>query len=384
MHGGTLDVAPPPQASPHSDALAEDLGKGATALARGDYDLALVCYRAALARDSGSVEALVGHGRALAGLGNHAAAVADFTQAIYRDGRCGAAYFHRGVSKVMLEEYDAGVADCKEAQRLGVKESADKALAQACGKNGGRYFTGSDWLASYLWFGRAARHDPDAPLWHTCLVMACKHLGYWDEAVAEAEKAVKAGASGPEDHGVFAEAYLGRANARLTAGDPAGARKDYEVASKYDPELRQQRARFNPPAQTSQGQVPAAGGFRGQASPGSFGGQTRDQGRRQPAETPDALLAQARSAYLAGDNVKAERRLLEAASACDADRKGIAQKGDAFFLLGVLYAKRSLTEQAYQQMTSAIRYWSEAGLSVATQGKRRKELLEFFPARGQP
>jgi hypothetical protein len=104
-----------------------------------------------------------------------------------------------------------------------------------------------------------------------------------------------------------------------------------------------------------------------------------DPDRNPRVPRPDGWKAKAKVAYDAGDWAMAEECLRESCAACGTDRDGNAKKGDALFLLAVLYARRGRTEEAYRQTDLAIRCWVETGLSNNAQARHRKELRDYFP-----
>lgn len=104
-----------------SVALASDFERGAEALRKMDYDLAITHFDAAIRTDPRHADAHWGRGTAFFYKGQHTKALENCSEAIRLDPKHGKAYYVRGYSHQSLGNFDKAIDDYDEAIRLGLQ-----------------------------------------------------------------------------------------------------------------------------------------------------------------------------------------------------------------------------------------------------------------------
>jgi tetratricopeptide (TPR) repeat protein len=189
---------------------------------RGEYVPALADFDAALRLAPGDSRTLLNRGLTHSLTGQHPAAIADFTAAIEREPSA-VAFNHRGSSRAASGDLAGAVADFTEALRF------DASSPWAMYNRGEAYLAQREYMAAVGDFSNALRLNPLFTLGHVRRGDAYRLNGELDRAVADYSSALRL-----DPHNVPAFGHRGSAYRKKGRYDAALA--DFRAALQLDPE----------------------------------------------------------------------------------------------------------------------------------------------------
>ncbi len=102
-------------------AFAGDLERGAEAMKRGEYDLAIASFTTYIQVNPGSAIAYGIRGSAYSKKEEYSKAIEDYSQAIRLDPKMVNAWYSRGLANKLIKEYEKAIEDYSQAIRLNPK-----------------------------------------------------------------------------------------------------------------------------------------------------------------------------------------------------------------------------------------------------------------------
>jgi tetratricopeptide (TPR) repeat protein/tRNA A-37 threonylcarbamoyl transferase component Bud32 len=188
----------------------------------GDFAAAIADYSEAIRIDPELASVYNNRGNAEASLGNHDAAIADYSEAIRIDPGDATAYNNRASSQDSLGNYEAAIADYSQAIRV------DPDFAIAYKNRGTARYSHGEYEAAIADYSEAIRVNPEYTLAYNQRGIAHESLGNYEAAIADYSEAIRT------DPG-YAMAHNNRGLAQESLGNHEAAIKDYTEAIRIDP-----------------------------------------------------------------------------------------------------------------------------------------------------
>jgi tetratricopeptide (TPR) repeat protein/predicted Ser/Thr protein kinase len=281
-----------------------------------DFEEAIACYNRALTKDGKFVESYLGRAQVLMEQGNVALAVHDYSGAIALKPNFPAAHHALGLAHLQLGEPEQAVQNFTQAVRL------DPAFAEGYHQRGNAHLLSGNIEKSLADYDQAIQIAPRFADCYFSRGQALERKNDWEGAVVAYTEALRA-----SPKALF---YCARASVKRHRGDMASAVEDYNSAIRWEPNYSQAYS-------------------------------DRAMAYADKQDTRQALLDIHEAIYLLEQETPAEKKVA----------------AEAYYRLGLIYAKATDYEKAVKSYTQALALSPELPLVYFGRALAREKLQDM-------
>ena len=203
--------------------------RGVAKIGLDDREGAIAEYNTSIRLDPRNAFAYNNRGKTKREMGDQKGAIADYDKAAELSPNFAEIYNNRGVAKGDLGDFQGAIADCSRAIELNPK------YATAYYVRGAAWRALSDLQGAVADLDKAIELKPEYTDAYSERGAAKRESGEYREAILNCDKAIELDPR-------YAKAYYNRGLAKRAIGDEESAKKDFSIASKINPSLRQPKS----------------------------------------------------------------------------------------------------------------------------------------------